>query len=65
MNWHTLQRPLREALLEEEDGDGGDCLCGEDKEKFFRGGEKKFGAHRRRQTEDIKQLEMKYDFTHI
>lgn len=58
MNWHTLQRPLREALLE-------DCLCGEDKEKFFRGGEKKFGAHRRRQTEDIKQLEMKYDFTHI
>lgn len=47
-------------------GDGGDCLCGEDKEKFFRGGgEKKFGAHRRRQTEDIKQLEMKYDFTHI
>lgn len=32
---------------------------------FFGGGKKKFGAHRRRQTEDIKQLEMKYDFTHI
>lgn len=65
MNWHTLQRPLREALLED-DGDGGDCFRGEDRKKFFRKKKKKkFGAHRRRQTEDIKQLEMKYDFTHI
>lgn len=44
MNWHTLQRPLREALLED-DGDGGDCFRGEDRKKFFRKKKKKSLEH--------------------